>query len=122
MKVETSFDHVWFAREHIDKIVKLTGAGIRCPDLSSLKELPKKYSVWIRGSMDAVYSASILLTVIFLFTLHFTFLTFYFVGHLAGTVDVPNNSRSNRPEVWKPCERNGCFAAVRGLWIKQRNS
>lgn len=63
MKLETSFDHVWFVREHIDKIVKLTGAGIRCPDLSSLKELPKKYSIWIRGSMDGVYAASFLLTV-----------------------------------------------------------
>ena len=100
MKVETSFDHVWFAREHIDKIVKLTGAGIRCPDLSSLKELPKKYSVWIRGSMDAVYLASVLLTVrrsvIAIVT---SFLTPHLVGSLAGTTDVSHNKRSSRAEI-----------------------
>lgn len=70
MKLESSFDHVWFAREHIEKIVKLTGAGIRCPDLTSLKELPKKYSVWIRGSMDGVYAAGVLLTVSYQLHLH----------------------------------------------------
>ncbi|XP_046646996.1 protein bicaudal C homolog 1-like isoform X2 [Daphnia pulicaria] len=61
MKVETSFDHVWIARDHIDKIITATGAGIRCPDVSVLKELPKKYCVWIRGSMDQVYMASSML-------------------------------------------------------------
>jgi hypothetical protein len=63
MKVETSFDHVWIARDHIDKIITATGAGIRCPDVSVLKELPKKYCVWIRGSMDQVYMASSMLNV-----------------------------------------------------------
>ncbi|KAI9558095.1 hypothetical protein GHT06_014848 [Daphnia sinensis] len=61
MKMETSFDHVWLIRDHIDKIVAATGAGIRCPDVSVLKELPKKYCVWIRGSFDQVYLASSML-------------------------------------------------------------
>lgn len=65
MKMETSFDHVWLVRNHIDQIVARTGAGIRCPDVSCLKELPKKYSIWIRGSMDAVYNASSMLNVMF---------------------------------------------------------
>ncbi|XP_045028337.1 protein bicaudal C homolog 1-B [Daphnia magna] len=61
MKIETSFDHVWLIRDHIDKIVAATGAGIRCPDVSVLKELPKKYCVWIRGSFDQVHLASSML-------------------------------------------------------------
>ncbi|XP_057379746.1 protein bicaudal C homolog 1-B-like [Daphnia carinata] len=61
MKVETSFDHVWLIRDHINKIVAATGAGIRCPDVSVLKDLPKKYCVWIRGSFDQVYLASSML-------------------------------------------------------------
>lgn len=64
MKIETSFDHVWLVRDHhVGEIVSTTGAGIRCPDVSNLKEPPKKYSIWIRGSMDAVYFASDLLSV-----------------------------------------------------------
>nr|CAH0102887.1 unnamed protein product [Daphnia galeata] len=62
VKMETTFDHVWLIREHIDKIMAATGAGIRCPDVSILKELPKKFCVWIRGSMDQVYKASSMLS------------------------------------------------------------
>ncbi|KAK4018783.1 hypothetical protein OUZ56_000825 [Daphnia magna] len=62
MKIETSFDHVWLVRDHVDKIASVTGAGIRCPDVSNLKELPKKYCIWIRGSsVDTVYAASTML-------------------------------------------------------------
>ncbi|XP_046647006.1 protein bicaudal C homolog 1-B-like [Daphnia pulicaria] len=61
VKVETSFDHVWLLRDQVDKIIAATGAGIRCPDVSVLKELPKKYCVWIRGSLDQVYKASTML-------------------------------------------------------------
>lgn len=64
MKIETSFDHVWLVRDHVDKIASVTGAGIRCPDVSNLKELPKKYCIWIRGSsVDTVYAASTMLNV-----------------------------------------------------------
>lgn len=63
MKMETSFDHIWLVRDHVDKIVAATGAGIRCPDVSNLKELPKKYSIWVRGSIDDVYNASVMLNV-----------------------------------------------------------
>jgi hypothetical protein len=63
VKVETSFDHVWLLRDQVDKIIAATGAGIRCPDVSILKELPKKYCVWIRGSLDQVYKASTMLNV-----------------------------------------------------------
>ena len=63
MKMETSFDHVWLARDHVESIITKSGAGIRLPDVALLKELPKKYSVWIRGSMDAVQSASLMLSV-----------------------------------------------------------
>lgn len=69
MKIETSFDHVWLARDHIDKIVCKTGAGIRCPDVSCLKELPKKYSIWIRGTMDAVFMANVMLNVSYCFSI-----------------------------------------------------
>ncbi len=65
VKVETSFDHVWLLRDQVDKIIAATGAGIRCPDVSILKELPKKYCVWIRGSLDQVYKASTMLNVSF---------------------------------------------------------
>ena len=65
MKVETSFDHVWLLRDHVEGIINKTGAGIRLPDVSSLEDLPKKFSIWIRGSMDAVYKASVLLNVSF---------------------------------------------------------
>ena len=58
VKVETSFDHVWLLRDQVDKIMAATGAGIRCPDVSFFEELPKKYCVWIRGSLDQVYKAS----------------------------------------------------------------
>jgi hypothetical protein len=64
MKIETSFDHVWLIHDHIDKIAAETGTGIRIPDISNLKELPKKYCIWIRGpSVDSVYAASTFLTV-----------------------------------------------------------
>ncbi len=63
MKMETTFDHVWLVRDHIESIITKSGAGIRLPDVTSLKELPKKYSVWIRGSMEAVQSASVMLSV-----------------------------------------------------------
>ena len=63
VKMETTFDHVWLIREHIDQIMAATGAGIRCPDVSILKELPRKYCVWIRGSFDQVYKASSMLNV-----------------------------------------------------------
>ena len=64
MKIESSFDHVWLVRDHVDKIVSATGAvGIRCPDVSNLKELPKKYSIWIRGSMDSVFHANVMINV-----------------------------------------------------------
>lgn len=78
MKIETSFDHVWLIRDHIDKIVAATGAGIRCPDVSVLKELPKKYCVWIRGSFDQVHLASSMLHVCILFSFTKFRLTTYF--------------------------------------------
>ena len=64
MKIESSIDHVWLVRDHVGKIVSATGAvGIRCPDVSNLKELPKKCSIWIRGSMDSVLLAGVMLNV-----------------------------------------------------------
>jgi hypothetical protein len=64
MKIETSFDHVWLIHDHIDKIAAETGTGIRIPDISNLKEMPKKYCIWIRGpSVDSVYTDSTFLTV-----------------------------------------------------------
>ena len=79
MKMETSFDHVWLVRGHVDKIVSATAAGIRCPDVSSLKDLPKKFSVWIRGSIDSVFLAHNMLNVSFtLFTTENSILKFFF--------------------------------------------
>ena len=49
MKIDTSFDHVWLIHDKINKIASETGTGIRIPDVSNLKELPKKYCIWIRG-------------------------------------------------------------------------
>ena len=63
MKVETSFDHVWLVRDHVGKIVSATGAGIRCPDVSRLKELPKKFSIWINGTVDSILLANKMLNV-----------------------------------------------------------
>lgn len=65
VKMETSFDHVWLVRDHVDQIVATTGAGIRCPDVSISTELPKKYCIWIRGSLDQVHLATSMLTVSF---------------------------------------------------------
>lgn len=65
VKTETSFDHVWLLRDHVDRIAVATGAGIRCPDVSISTELPKKYCVWIRGSLDQAYLASSMLNVSF---------------------------------------------------------
>ena len=62
MKVETSFDQVWIVRDHIDKILTATGAGIRCPGVSVLKELPKNITFGF-VSMDQVYMASSMLNV-----------------------------------------------------------
>ncbi|XP_045028339.1 protein bicaudal C homolog 1 [Daphnia magna] len=62
VKMETSFDHVWVVRDHVDQIVAITGAGIRCPDVSISTELPKKYCIWIRGSLDQVHLATSMLT------------------------------------------------------------
>lgn len=63
MKMETTFDHAWLSRELLEQIISKSGAGIRLPDLtiSALDDQPKKNSIWIRGSMDAVYTASVLL-------------------------------------------------------------
>ena len=64
MKIESSIDHVWLIRDHVSKILSATGAvGISCPDVSKLKELPKKYSIWIRGSMDSVIITGAMLNV-----------------------------------------------------------
>ena len=65
MKMETTFDHAWLSRELLEQIISKSGAGIRLPDLtiSALDDQPKKNSIWIRGSMDAVYTASVLLNV-----------------------------------------------------------
>ena len=63
MKLESSFDHIWLVRDHADKIGSLTGAVIRCPDFSKLNELPKKYTIWIRGSIDSVYLTSVMVNV-----------------------------------------------------------
>ena len=63
MKMESSFDHIWFVRDYADKIGSLTGAVIRCPDISKLNELPKKYTIWIRGSIDSVYLTSVMVNV-----------------------------------------------------------
>ncbi len=68
MKMETSFDHVWTIKDHVDKIMSASGIiGIRCPDISNLKELPQKYTIWIRGSMDSILLANALLAVSFAF-------------------------------------------------------
>jgi hypothetical protein len=48
VKVETSFDRVWLLRDQVDKIIAATGAGIRFPDVCIMKEVPKKYCVWIK--------------------------------------------------------------------------
>ena len=61
MNVETSFDHVCLVRDHKDKIVSAT--GIRCPDASSLKELPKKFAIWINETADSIFLANEMLTV-----------------------------------------------------------
>ena len=65
MKMETTFDHAWLARELLDEIISKSGAGIRLPDLtiSAVEDQPKKNSIWIRGTMDSVYTASVLLNV-----------------------------------------------------------
>jgi len=63
MKLETSFDHAWLLRGHVKRIITESGAGIRCPDLSDFNHLPKRYSIWIRGSLNSVYAASLLLNV-----------------------------------------------------------
>ena len=63
MKLETSFDHLWLVKDHVTKITKETGAGIRCPDISNGNDLPRRYSIWIRGSMSSVYTASLMLNV-----------------------------------------------------------
>lgn len=66
IKIETSFDHAWFAHDLLNQIVSQSGAGIRLPDVSiSGIEHQKKNSIWIRGTMDAAYMASVLLTVIY---------------------------------------------------------
>ena len=68
MKIETSFDHAWFSSDLLDQIISKSGAGIRLPDLSIIPvELPKKSSIWIRGTMDAAYTASVLLNVSFFY-------------------------------------------------------
>lgn len=115
MKIETSFDHVWLARDHVERIIAKSGAGIRLPDVSSLKELPKKYSVWIRGSMDAVYSANVLLNVsnlsssFHLFSSHLRFVSR--VGVASVAIDVPSYIRSVGPTHAGSRPRVGCSAA-----------
>ena len=64
MKLETSFDHIWLIKDQVKKIMTKTGAGIHCPDVSNLNHLPKRYSIWIRGSINSVYAASVMLNVI----------------------------------------------------------
>ena len=71
MKLETSFDHVWLIRDRVGKITAKSGAGIRCPDLSNLNNLPKRFSIWIRGSMNSVYTASVMLNVIVARAIHY---------------------------------------------------
>lgn len=62
MKMETTFDHAWLSRDLLDQIIEKSGAGIRLPDVSvSAIETPKKNSIWLRGTMDAVYRASVML-------------------------------------------------------------
>lgn len=64
MKMETTFDHAWLSRDLLDQIIEKSGAGIRLPDVSvSAIETPKKNSIWLRGTMDAVYRASVMLNV-----------------------------------------------------------
>ena len=65
MKIETSFDHAWFASDLLEQIISKSGAGIRLPDVSTITidEQPKKNSIWIRGTMEEAYTASVLLTV-----------------------------------------------------------
>ncbi len=65
MKMETSFQHVWFIRHQTNSISQKTGAGIRCPDVSILPgmEQSKKYTVWIRGSVPTVLQASSMINV-----------------------------------------------------------
>jgi hypothetical protein len=95
VKVETSFDHVWLLRDQVDKITTTTGAGIRCPDVSILKELPKKYCVWIRGSLDQVYKASTMLNVSFDSSFIFNYFGLLFILIFIGTVaDAVNGSSS----------------------------
>lgn len=69
MKIETTFDHAWFASDLLEQIIIKSSAGIRLPDVSTITTVdqPKKNSIWIRGTMDAAYTASVLLTVIIFF-------------------------------------------------------
>jgi len=78
MKLETSFDHVWLIRDRVGKITAKSGAGIRCPDLSNLNNLPKRFSIWIRGSMNSVYTASVMLN---------GYLPLQFTYQIPGTLD-----------------------------------
>ena len=66
MKMETSLPHAWFVRNFINSIGDKTGAGIRCPDVSSKDDLPKKYTIWIRGNVNAIYKANCMVNVNFL--------------------------------------------------------
>ena len=65
MKMETSLDHAWSSRDLLEQIRSKSGAGICLPDLriSAFERPNKKNSIWIQGTVDAVYTASVLLTV-----------------------------------------------------------
>ena len=63
IKIETSFDHAWFAHDLLDRIIGKSGSGVRLPDISISAVDQKKNSIWIRGTMDAAYTASVLLNV-----------------------------------------------------------
>jgi len=62
MKIETSFDHAWFASDLLEQIISKSGAGIRLPDVSTITidEQPKKNSIWIRGTIVFYFSFCIL--------------------------------------------------------------
>jgi hypothetical protein len=64
IQIDTSFDHVWFVRNHKEKITTLTGAIIRLTDIININEFPKKFRIWIHSSsLNVVYEAYCMINV-----------------------------------------------------------
>ena len=102
MKVETSFDHVWIVRDYIDKIVTATGTGIRCANVSVLKDLPKKIlrlDSWVYGSSlhgQFYVKCKLICFLILPFTPNKMFSS-RFIGTAADAVNGSNPFRSLQP-------------------------